>query len=121
MKFAAEVLLKDHSEEATFAFVSGDEETVMATPQPVRGLVDVCALQGGSSGTTRGGKAATDGVSADATGSECRIGGSTAQRCLSTRTHDRGQLLSKDVALAGEDSGGCIFVVYMWMQSAVLR
>ena len=35
--------------------------------------------------------------------------------------HDRGQLLSKDVALAGEDSGGCIFVVYMWMQSAVLR
>ena len=29
MKFAAEVGLKDHVEEATFAFVSGDEETVL--------------------------------------------------------------------------------------------
>jgi len=34
MKFSAELLLKDHSEEATFAFVSGSEETVR-TFQPL--------------------------------------------------------------------------------------
>ena len=36
-------------------------------------------------------------------------------RCTVTACSERAH------GLAGEDSGGCIFVVYMWMQSAVLR